>query len=309
MAYLTAYNYSKLCRTIKLDQDISLEMFMSKIMDNKTLFYMLSKVELKYLFKFSNILSNEEEFIAEYFNQVQMREDTKKYVFERSSKIKYHIYSDCDLISNKFTGHVIPEEIRDLGDKAIEEFRNWFKKNDYAEKAKSGKLDEKAMIFNYNMTFASKYEEIKPIPEDSTLLKIEERANSGTAVSYDFNYDSFIQELDELCLYYHDRFASPSLRKLSKFKYLLNKSDQEVLNTTAEVLGEEFVLNYGFENIKKKLKEAKKIIGRIMELLIEYFKWNFDLNDHNFKDITLEAFGLEPCRKCVEKSHQINHQN
>jgi hypothetical protein len=74
-----------------------------------------------------------------------------------------------------------------------------------------------------------------------------------------------------------------------------------------EIFSAEFLTNYGMKNLKDKLKTSREIKTTIMAQLINYFKWNYKINEKSFKNITLENFGLECCGSCEKNvlQHRI----
>lgn len=72
-----------------------------------------------------------------------------------------------------------------------------------------------------------------------------------------------------------------------------------------EVFSSVFVENYGIDNFKEKFKLSKIYTYKIIELIIEYLKWNYNLEDKKFDKITLEQFGLECCYFCKKSDHSF----
>ena len=81
MAYLTKYNLSKLCQKLEVKEEISLDLFIEHIYNDKEIYYILNKREIEYLFIYKMVLEDENKFIVEYYNEVPEREDTKSFVF------------------------------------------------------------------------------------------------------------------------------------------------------------------------------------------------------------------------------------
>lgn len=296
MPYLTKYTFSKLCGKIHIKEDIDLDFFLDNIYDDASLYFIFNKQEIKFLFKYKSILDDEINFIAEYYKEVPPREDHKNYVFEKAGKLKYHLYDTCKMINSDFIDFPIPQEIKDLGDDAIDEFRNWFKNKGYAEKYYEHTLDKYKVIFDYNSYFPSRLG-VTTLNENSKL--IEEIPNSNIVESTgEFDYKIFLKNLEHLKLLFDNLFSCNVSRTLSKFQYLLNKSDSEIEKKMSEIFSNVFVENYGLEKVKEKLKSSKFIKTELMKNLIEYFKWNFNFSDKSFDKISLEQFGLICCGSC-----------
>jgi hypothetical protein len=284
-------------------------MFIEHIYNDERVYYCLNKKEIKYLFNFCNLLCDENRFMIEFYNEVPDRVDNKRFVFEKAGSLKYHLFHDCPSLNKNFIDFHIPDEIRKIGDQAIEEYRTWFKEKGFAQDFFSGKKYQERMIFSYNMKFPKKYS----IPSLNEQFKlIEERPNSNyTKINGTFDLKAFQSRLDYYVELFNTLFSCPVLRKLAKFKNLHEKSDKILKQTLGNVITPQFVTNYGIEETKEKLKHANEIGNSIMDLLIEYFKWNGNMNSKKFNVINLEKFGLECCGYCkseVSKSqfNQIN---
>ena len=126
MAHLTKYNFSKLCRSVNIKDEVDRDTFLEHCYDDPDIYNMLNKLEIEYLFKYRNILKDEKNFYAEYYSVIPEKKDSKEFVFDIGGKTKYHLTSACKLINKDYLDFNIPEEIRELGDDAIDEYRNWF---------------------------------------------------------------------------------------------------------------------------------------------------------------------------------------
>lgn len=307
MAYLTKYTFSKLCGKISIKNDLDLDFFLENIYNDASLFFIFNKQEIKFLFNYKNLLNDEENFIVEYYKEVPEKEDYKNYVFEKAGKLKYHLYNTCGFINNDFVDYPIPQEIKELGNDAINEFRNWFKSKGYAELHQNHKLDKAKVIFDYNLYFPSRFN-VKPLNESYKL--IEEIPNSNIVESKDhFNHQTFQANLKHLKLLYDNLFQCSVSRTLSKFQYLLNKPDNEIEKKMTEIFSNVFVKNYGLKKIKEKLKNSKSIKCELMQNLIDYFKWSYNFQGKSFNKISLEQFGLICCDSCLKKFQNEEFQN
>ncbi len=156
MAYLTKYNLSKLCQKLQTKDEISLDMFLEHIYEDKEISYILNKREIEYLFVYKMLLDDENKFILEYYNEVPEKEDTKNMVFSKGGKMKYHLSNSCSLLKKDFLDFNIPEDIKSIGDDAVEEYREWFKSNNFAEKFKSKEIDKNYIIRAFNLKYPKK---------------------------------------------------------------------------------------------------------------------------------------------------------
>lgn len=296
MALITNHTFGKLCSRVEINKEIDLATFIQFIYDDERLYYVLNKLEIKYLFNYRNLLNDEDTFMVEFYNEVPERIDKKQFVFEKAGKLKYHTFSNCSSLNKDFIDFHIPVEIREKGELAVNDYRTWFKEKRIADDFFNGKLDQEKMIFAYNMRFPPKYS-IPPLNEQFKL--IEKRANSNhSKIKESFDLNSFKNQLEQQLEYYYMIFTCPVLKTLSKHKYLYDKSNEEIEGKLSTLFSPEFVTNYGINAVRSKLKYAKEIVNSIMQLLVDYFKWNFKIHSKEFNVINLEKFGLECCGYC-----------
>lgn len=296
MAFLTNHTFGKLCRKVEINKDIDLDVFIKHVYDDPAIYYMLNSLERKYLFKFRALLENEGNFFVQYYKEVPEREDKKQYVYESAGKLKYHTSRDCHFITKDFVDFVVPQEIRDLGDDAVEEYRQWFKDKGYADQYFDHRLKPEKVVVSYNLKFPSQLG-VAPLNEGFKL--IEERPNSNNiTIEESFDYDKFLEELEEWKDHYRNVFSCKVLRTLSKYQYLLRHDDDKVNEMLSQIFSPEFVPNYGIDGVREKLRYSREIKQHVIHLLVDYFKWTFKANDKNFDSLTLESFGLECCGNC-----------
>lgn len=298
MAYITNFTYSKLCRNLNITTEIDLQTFIYHIYDDASLFYFFNKLELKYLFNYKNILENEEEYLVQYYQHVPKRIDTKSFVFEKPRKLKYHLSNKCECMNHDYVDFHIPQDIRDLGEDVVEEYRNWFKGKGYAHEYFQGVLDISKVVFDYNMIFPPKYR-VKPLNEKYKLVL--ELSNSNVhEIENTFDYSGFLNNIIDIKKRRANKFQCKVTRTLSKFDYLINKSDEEIIFKITELYSEQFVENYTLDKIKELFRYSIKLKKELMKNLIEYFKWTFKNKNLSIDEITLNKFGLECCSKCKE---------
>ncbi|MES2806258.1 MAG: hypothetical protein V4652_11890 [Bacteroidota bacterium] len=301
MAYLTKYNLSKLCQKLQTKNEISLDMFLEHIYEDKEISYILNKREIEYLFVYKMLLDDENKFILEYYNEVPEKEDTKNMVFSKGGKMKYHLSDSCNLLKKDFLDFNIPEDIKSIGDIAVEEYREWFRSNNFAEKFKSKEIDKNYIIRAFNLKYPKKYD-IKIIEENSFLLTVEIPNSSNEFIKTEFDLVEFKKNLNDLKLIWQNTFQCKVSRTFSKFKYLLAKSDAEIIEKMGEIFSEKFVENYGIENLKNKFQISKNLTYKILDLLLDYIKWSYNFENKEFENITLEKFGLECCYSCKSEN-------
>ena len=108
MAHLTNYTYSKLCRKLDINQEIDLDLFLKEVYNNPKIYSIFNKLEINYLFVYKQLLDDPEKFQKIYYQEVPERQDTKRMVFEKAGKLKYHLDNKCQLINNNFIDFNIP---------------------------------------------------------------------------------------------------------------------------------------------------------------------------------------------------------
>lgn len=297
MAYLTKYNLSKLCQKLEVKEEISLELFIEHIYNDREIYYILNKREIEYLFIYKMLLEDENKFVVEYYNEVPEKEDTKNFVFNKGGKTKYHLNHNCLLLKKDYLDFNIPEDIKSKGDNAVNEYREWFRANNFGERFKTKEISKDAIIRAFNLKYPKMYD-IKPIEDNSNLLIVEIPNSTNLHLKANFDIEKFRSEITKLKLVWQNTFQCKVSRTFSKFKYLLTKSDEEIVNKMGEIFSENFVKNYGINNLKDKFQISKKLTYELIDLLLEYIKWTYKADNKNFDELTLEKFGLECCHTC-----------
>jgi hypothetical protein len=296
MAYLTNYTYKKLCFNLDIKEEINLNTFLQHIYNDPKVYYFFNKLDLKYLFNMKNILENEVDYKINHFKYVPLREDSKSFVFEKTEKLKYHLNSDCKMLKKDYQNYTVPVDIKDLGYETVEIYRNWFKENNFKERFEKGEIDKEAILFRYNSKFPGLLN-VPVLNENYELIKTLD--NTGDICEDEkFDYQEFLMTIDECIKHRENTIQCDVLRTLSKFDYLVNKSDTEIDEKMTMLFSPEFTKNYGVDNIRKFLKEFRVIKFKVMQNLINYFKWTYDTKSHDFDTITLEHFGLKCCGHC-----------
>lgn len=293
---LTESTYAKLCTKVKLNKTLDKEMFIKHVYNDERVFNIFNKYEVQFLFNLKNLFHacdvDDSDFT--FLRFVPKRKDTKKYVFEKESFLKYHLNDNCEALFKDYLDFYIPQDLREKGDFAIEDYRTWFKNKGYKEDYLNGDLDQEAMIFRYNMKFPKLYK-VMPLNENFKLVQI--ISNKGPKqVKHNFNIDNFVSLLEQQIKYYYQVFSCDTLRVLSKFRSL--KTDDEIKEVFSNVFSPQFVENYGLERIREKFDFANSIIGEIFKLLKEYVRWDLGEIDYKIKYSSLEDYGLKCCAFC-----------
>lgn len=300
MAYLTKYNLAQLCQSLEVNIDISLETFLEHVYQDKALFFLLNKREIKYLFVYKMMLEDEKTFLLNFYKQVPEKEDTKKFVFNKGGKMKYHLTSECSLLKKDYLDFNIPEEIRILGEDAVNEYREWITSNNFADRYKKREMNKNSIIIAFNQKYPSKYD-IKSIELNSNLLILERPNSASVELEGKFDFEYFKVEIDHLKLKWLHAFPCQTSRTFAKFSYLLKKTDKEVREKMKAVFSDAFVDNYGLDNLKNKFKIANDVKTEVIKLLLEYLKWSYNLKNKDFDNLTLEQFGLICCASCINE--------
>ncbi len=302
MANVTKFTFSKLCKKVEINKDISLDIFLSHIYNDAIIYFMLNKLEIKYLFNYRSILEDEKKYVIDYYQFVPERRDQHNFVFETDRRMKYHLYDDCAYLASDYIDFRIPEDIKDLGNDAVQYFRDWFKSKGYAEQYYAHNLDVPKVTLEYNSHFPPRYK-VPPLNESYALIM--EMPNSHRVfANTNFTYSEFVKKMEDLKLQFDNSFSCPVTRTLSKFQYLLNMSDYDIAKKLGEIFSADFVKNYGIENVKEKLSISKKIKYQVIELILDYFRWTYKFDNKIFDVTTLEQFGLECCGGCLKKENQ-----
>ena len=303
MAFLTNYNLSQLSQKLEINVDVSLEMFLEHIYDDKEIYLVLNKREIEFLFKYKMLLDDEKKFVVEYYNEVPEKVDTKNFVFNKGGKMKYHLSSECKLLSKDYLDFNIPEEIKARGDIAIQEYRDWFNSNNYGDKFRNKTIDKNIIIKDFNLKYPKKYD-IKPIEDNSNLLVIEQPNSKHYKVDYSYDKDKIKLELAILKEKWQSNFPCRVTRTIAKFKHLLDKTDDEIKEKISSLFTPVFIENYGLNNLKLKFSTSKEITNKIISNLLEHIKWTYNIKEKNFDTVTLEKFGLECCLSCIKDAQQ-----
>jgi len=302
MAYLTNYNLGQLSQKLSINTDVSLDFFLEHIYNDQELYSILNKRETEYLFKYKMLIDNEVRFVVEYYNEVPEREDTRKFVFNRGGRMKYHLNPDCKLIRKDYVDFIIPEEIRAFGDDAIIEYRNWFDQNKFGEKYRSKTIDKNVLISAFNLKYPAKYK-IKPIEDNSNLFIIKQPNSKYDSVDSNYDAEKTKQKLELLKNEWNRHFPCRTTKIIAKFKHLLNRSDEEINSKITELFSDVFITNYGLHKLKNKFSISRTLTNEIIKLLLEHIKWTYKLEDKNFDNATLEKFGLECCLGCAKENN------
>lgn len=294
MAYITSYTLHQLTRSLANSKRIiPKEEFIAHVYKDPRVYEYLNNLERSYFFNFTQILKEP----IKYLNHVKKRPDTGTYVRERESKLVYHIYPECELLNKDFIGFRIPLEVQELD--LIEQFREWFEKNKFIEKFLDNQIRKDAILFQYNLNFAPKYD-LPKLNEDYKL--IDERLNSGHEfIDEKFNLQDFYKEISNWVYQAENRLPISAWKLLGKWHSFGNKSLEEIADLLDRLdIDHNFRRYNTVETIKEVLKEHHAAVIKLMRLLRVYFCWTYKLDGKPFDIVTLEHFNLKCCSQCEE---------
>lgn len=142
IAYITNSKTKEIIRGLKPEKE-----YTNQQLDNlykSNVGHILSKKEMAALQILKEFYS-EENFKLESYKKIQWQHNrNNQYVFNKSRAPSYHYNSQCTALTSKFENYRVPEEIRARGEKAVEDFRNFFLEN-------LKLLREKPDVFNFKL--------------------------------------------------------------------------------------------------------------------------------------------------------------
>lgn len=269
-AYITNSNSKRIVYKLDLENiDINEEIFHIE-------FKWFSKYEVKGLLAFKLLYQNPEEFFKQYKRRNTI--DTKKYVYEGQPPA-HHLSPDCERIQSSFHNYKLPDEIKERGEDAIREFREWFKEHSYL-------MDDKMELFLDRLRYKFGLEK-RPEVVDYT--------NSGVEIIENLNLEELESEIEKKIKksneYYNSSYKVKVILDNFGMQSFIYKDNKEPYRNRT---------NYNNEEIWSVLKEFdEEYKTPITFLLREYYrvKYNPELE---FEGALLEQLGFEPCRQCYE---------
>jgi len=253
--------------------------------------YFLNRLDKTNLLYFKKFCENPIENIDELYNPIEVK-DKKEFVYE-GAKPSYHKYESCERLHSNFVNFKIPEQIKDKGDEAIEEYRKWFKENQTL-------FRKKPDIFE--MMLHAKYEIVTKIQE------VDFR-NSGNVYKEDLSLNEIDIRIDSLLknaanYYKADKKRQGAIRRFQMATFLAFKEIEIKDNNTG----------YTDDELRTILKEyAYLFVQPTIFYLKEYFK-TFYNNDIEINEKILQELNFKQCNKCFaegynEKSTYIDERN
>lgn len=312
MAFVTNSTFnlltSKIGQLISVDFDDSLDFYTNNIFSDKRTYFLFNKLELSKLFTAKSILEDEKKFINIYFSELNIREDNKLFVFSKGGKYKFHLYEDCESLNKDYVDFRVPEEIRDTGDDAINNFRNWFVQNNFKDKylqnfenfVDNKELD-KYVVSLYNNLFPSKYN-IKKLHDDY-VFATEMKSSGKTEIKQNLQLNELLSFID-FSMVKRDILINKGdvIKRLTKYDWMLDKDRTQIEDTISEKIHPSFIKNYGYNKLIALWREHKEIKDAVYEKLIDYFKTIYKFDEKNFENVDLEALGMAKCRFCEKRN-------
>ena len=321
MAYLTNFSFNKLIETteiVNIDR-IDLQFFTKNIYDNQYLFYFFNQFELKKLLRSKAILSDNKDFVLTY-KDVPERIDNYSFILPVKGKVKYHMNLDCEALNRGFKNFFMPEVIVNLNNSEdekdkekhkhiVEEIRNWFSQNNYTiQRYENQEIDSLQITKNFNSYFPQKYN-IDPIfisdKLENNFQWYVSKKTDNIEINTEFNNDEFLDKMIELIRKRHSLCDTLTKDNLSRYDYMINKTDVELNNEINSGklfdLGIKYIKNFDLNKLKEFWQNHINLKNEAMKLLNEYFKWTYNFKEKEFDTIYLESFNLAKCMMCADK--------
>lgn len=284
MAYITIANSIKITNSLNL-MDLRLQ---GEIYDKPI--YIFNRLEQQSLLAYKEFVMNPEKLIeiihqdgnVEYgtYKKVDVI-DNYKYVYE-GKKPCYHQSLECERLKAEFKNFTIPDVIKQMGVKKIEEFRHWF--SDYKELY----LDDRSKFdYRLRMKFG--------ISADINV--------NVEAVAYD---NSGIREIENLDLTSLEQRINLALKQAGRFYYgcpkntaiLKQYSCRTFLWKNSSPLLDN---NTGFsdEEVKNFLKNYEQDYKNPIKVLLQnYYRIKFN-PELEMEGRLLDQLGFRSCRHCM----------
>ncbi len=252
----------------------------------KKTIYFLNRLDKTNLLYYKKFLENPDKYFEKIYNPIVLI-DNKMFVYEGGNP-SYHKVENCDRLSSNFINFKIPEEIKDKGNEAIDEFRKWFKDNQVL-------FTEDPEIFQ--MRIHAKYGILQSLEkvnyknsgnvykENLTITEIETRINSIL-----YNASEY---------YKKDLKRQEAIRLFQKSTYLAFKSDLIPNNNSS----------YNDDDLKVILKEYFYLfVQPIIYYLREYYKSSYGSNI-DIDEKIFEYLNFKKCKVCYADNFEQHTHN
>jgi hypothetical protein len=274
MAYITLANTNKIIFDSDLKGlDLEGQVYKMQI-------YFLSRYEESALLAIQELLKDPEKYFTTIYKPYKPK-DTFSFVYE-GKKPGYHQYSCCPMLNSDYQNFPIPEQIKEKGQTAVIEFREWFKTVEH--------LLEKPDVFV--MRLKAKYG-IETNPQAIN------KDNSGNTAIKNETIEEIETRIDGLIknagrFYYASDKNKKILSRFSKWTFLAYKTDPIDGNETG----------YSDEEVRKLLKEYDETYKRPLKSnLIEYYRLKFN-PEIKMEGYFLEKLGFKSCGHCYRDDYE-----
>jgi len=249
--------------------------------------YIFSKLEKARLLAIKQFFKNPEPFIEFHYQQVKKGQQNTNHLFP-SSNPAYHLSLNCDALHADYWNILIPPQIQIRGEIVKNEFRNWFRENEWLYENK-----KELFMIKLSSRFNIRLSE----------LQIIERINSGVTTVVNENLDSINLQISQLLraagkIYYSSQKNNVILKQYQHSTCLGYRDDILHSNRTgySEKDVKTLLRNYN-EKFKKPLKK----------LLTTYFKIKYN-PELQFSGHLMERLGLSLCKYCAKNisSHKTD---
>jgi len=280
MAYITVSNAKKIVETFNLTNN----QFSGYLYKTRISFF--NRLEQNLVLAYKSFIENPERFLESKYVKINRTADTHKWVFEGGTPA-YHKESGCTKLSAEYFNLEIPKFIIDRGFDAVQDFRNWVKKNSY--------LLEQHKLDVFFMRLRSKYgEQIGNNPRATFA------SNSGVENFDNINLEELEDRIDVLlteqkAYYFQNRDV---LYKFSRRTFLAYKSEVIKDNNT----------DYSDSELKEFLKDYDKTYKKpLIKLLYHYHRVRLN-PELKLSGNLLEQLGFKVC-SCCHKLQSNNHNS
>lgn len=269
MSYITVSNAMKVLASINFDacKELVGDPYKKPI-------YFFNKREIQLLLGLKELYRDPEYFVLEYYRPI-VTEDKYVYVYE-GIQPAYHAGNECERLHSNFKNFKIPESIKQNGQQAVIEFREWFKKH-------QKEFYEKPDVFEalFYSKFGFKAEKVDyensgiEEKENLDLTELEQRINGILTEA-----GRFFRECDAVHQNIIRRFG-----KMTFWAYI----NKEIYSNDTEIGDDDlkaFLRGYDIQ-FKKPIKM----------LLKEYYRELYN-PEKKFEGQLLEALGFRPCGAC-----------
>ena len=303
MAYITNAVYNKLTDSRGTHKvEVPLDLY------NEIIYYfgvddVLSSYEFNMLGEHIKILQGltATSFETKY---LQPKKDMLLYVFEHPGAYKYHLFENCNYLNNDFNNYKVPDEVSDKRIELVNEYRNWFIKNEFdkVEGSESEKVSK--ITFKYNTSFAPLYKLPQLSGDYKLIINIK---NSTYEISKQFYSLMNVQDkIRKFVKDYRINFNNRTISNLMEFSYYERAPKYIIEQKVSELTSNVFIKNYGYEKLINDFRKANRIKYLIMKELKLFINFRCGFKSNDISKEVLESYGLVCCKSCLER---FNDQN